>query len=116
MVKCSRVEIRISEHDKRLASEISFNMFGQQNISKLFIKLLHSASYKKPIILEEQLVDFRLAVRQLSGIARNLNQVIRKLHTDDNLPQDFLNDRYLNSLKEYVVSVNNELKTLIKEN
>lgn len=116
MTKDKRVEIRLSSDDKKLAQSLSFMILGKNNTSKLFIKLLRSAENKTPIILDDQLVDFRKAVGQLSGIARNLNQITRRVNSEDVITKDMLSISYLTSLKDYVTGVNNELKKLIKDN
>ena len=116
MIKNSRLEIRISTKDKELAKALSKNFFGDINLSKLFVKLLHATNEKRPIILDEQLIDFRLALRQLSGIARNLNQVTRRLNSDDNFTPNQLGTNYLASLKQYISSLSEEFKRVLDNN
>jgi len=116
MAKKNRLEIRISNTDKELARQLSQEILGDINLSKLFIKMLHATSTTKPIILDEQLVDFRLAVRQLSGIARNLNQVTRRLNSDDNVSLEPLGNNYLATLTQYVCQLNDQFKLIINNN
>lgn len=116
MTKNNRLEIRISTADKALARQLSQEILGDINLSKLFIKMLHTIHTTKPIIIDEQLIDFRLAVRQLSGIARNLNQVTRRLNSDDNISLEPLGNNYLTTLTQYVCQLNDEFKLLINNN
>lgn len=116
MTKDKLFLIRVTEHEKKLAKATSVKILGKENVSKLFIRLVTSASTKLPVIQDDQLVDFRKAVGQLSGIARNLNQIARRVNSEDIITKDTLSISYLMTLKDYVTNVNNEFKKIIKDN
>lgn len=116
MAKDKLFLIRVTEHEKTLAKATSIKILGKENVSKLFIRLVNSASTNLPVIQDDQLIDFRKAVGQLSGIARNLNQIARRVNSEDIITKDTLSISYLMTLKDYVANVNNEFKKIIKDN
>ena len=113
MTKNKQVLIRLTNDDKELAKHVSSEILGKENISKLFVKMLHSTAKNQPILTDVQLATFRLAVCQLSGIARNLNQVTRRLNSEEVVSLDNLGSHYLESLKDYIYKLNNEFKKII---
>lgn len=116
MSKDKYLLIRLTESDKQLARQTSLNVLGKENISRLFLKMLNNTANNSPILSNEQLVDFRLAVSQLSGIARNLNQITRRINSVDIITQDTLSIKYLESVRNYIDEVNNQIKKIVKDN
>lgn len=116
MTKDKFLIIRVTEADRQLAKETSFKLFGKRNVSRLFTKMLNKTANNSPIISDESLTDFRMAVSQLSGMARNLNQITRRINSDDAMTGDYLSMKYLNTISIYIQDVNNQIKKIIKDN
>ncbi len=65
-----------------------------------------------PDLIDKELKEFREAVKQLTGIARNLNQITARINKDNALKTP-LTDEYLKRIKEQVIEVNNRLKSYV---
>ncbi len=87
-------------------------MLGVNNKSRLIRKLLRDYIGLGPDLIDKELKEFREAVKQLTGIARNLNQITARINKDNALKTP-LTDEYLKRIKEQVIEVNNRLKSYV---
>ena len=88
-------------------------MFGRANISKLLVKLVREVIHEGPYLTQDEMYAFCLAVRQVTGIARNLNQITKKLNANAN-PAAF-NAHYLAQLQESVQDLHTALVAVIEK-
>lgn len=112
MNKTKSIRVRLTDEEWTQAESVSLLLFGETNKSRLIRKLLRDYIGFGPDFTHEELNEFRQAVRQLTGIARNLNQITTKLHQNEQLTNRFSND-YLQEVLSHVIEVNDSLKNYI---
>ena len=106
------MRVRLTEEEWQQAEAASIVLFGNTNKSQLLRKLLRDYIGMGPNLTEHELKEFRGAVRQLTGIARNLNQITARINNDEkNITH--LSENYLERVKEKVNNVNEQLKGYI---
>ena len=113
MNKTNSMRIRLTEGEWQEAETASLRLLGTSNKSRLMRKLLRDYVGMGPDLTQVQIQDFREAVRQLTGIARNLNQIATRINNDEKQLAK-VSKNYLDTLKEHVAEVNNTLKKYIK--
>ena len=112
MVKTKPLIIRITEEETFLVEEVSIRLFGRLNKSRLIRKLLRDYIGMGPDLIDEEMQAFREVVKQLTGIARNLNQITARINHNER-EIEHLSIDYLERLKLYVNNVNEQLKQYI---
>ena len=112
MVKTKPLIIRITEEETFLVEEASIRLFGRLNKSRLIRKLLRDYIGMGPDLIDEEMQAFREVVKQLTGIARNLNQITARINHNE-WEIEHLSIDYLERLKLYVNNVNEQLKQYI---
>lgn len=91
----------------------SIDVIGRKNKSRIVRKIIREYLDLGPDLLESEMTDFRHAVRQLSGVARNLNQLTAYVHSDaSNLTK--VTPEYLDRVIKHVNSLSEELKRYVK--
>lgn len=106
------MRVRLTEEEWQHAEAASIALFGNTNKSQLLRKLLRDYIGMGPNLVEQELKEFREAVRQLTGIARNLNQITARINNDEkNITH--LSENNLERIKEKVSNVNAQLKGYI---
>lgn len=110
-MKTTVIHIRVTDDEKLFAEELSLKVFGKQNTSKLVVKLLREAC-GNAYLADKELQEFKQAVRNLTGISRNLNQITRLIHMDKKAP-DTLTANYLKALLSSVQATQASLTALI---
>lgn len=109
MQKTSPVRIRMTHDEVKELEQISIELLGKKNKSRLVRKLVRDFIGFGPDLLDLQMVEFRLAVRQLSGVSNNINQIAKAVNANSNnisrlsleqlkifqLSVDHLNDKLL---------------------
>lgn len=113
MIKTKSMRIRLTDEEWQLAEKASLSLLGNTNKSQLMRKLLRDYVGMGPDLIDIEIEEFRKAVRQLTGISRNLNQIATRINSDEKQLAKISNE-YLNSIKNEVESVNNQLKSYIK--
>lgn len=112
MNKARPLIIRMTDAEVIGLEEFSTALFGRKNKSRIVRKLVREFLGYGPDLLESELNDFRLAVRQLTGMARNLNQITKAVNSDDkNLSK--VDEKYLDKVSSEVASLNDKLKSYI---
>lgn len=111
-MKTTVIHIRVTEDEKAIAEALSEEIFGKQNTSKLIVKLIREAGGAGPYLASKELQEFKLAVRNLTGISRNLNQITRLMHMEKRAP-DSLTVNYLKSILSNVHTTQESLNDLI---
>lgn len=114
-MKTSTIGVRVTESERALVERLSAELFGKPNLSKFIVKLIHNADGCLPIIKAEDLVAFKLANNQLTGIARNLNQITRKINAADDLKY-LPTAKFLEELSKQVNNLKIELAQVINSN
>ena len=107
MPKTTPVRIRMTHDEVKAIEEVSVNLLGRINISKVVRKATRDFLNFGPDLLDLQMAEFRLAVRQLSGISNNLNQVAKAINSDQN-NLSRVRIEHLNSLRISVDTLNNK--------
>ena len=113
MQKTKSMRVRLTDEEWQQAESASEMLFGNKNKSQLIRKLLRDYIGMGPDLTEIEIKEFREAVRQLTGIARNLNQITSRINSDEKKLSN-LSERYMNDIMLHVNNVNNTLKTYIK--
>lgn len=113
MQKTKSMRVRLTDDEWQQAESASEMLFGNKNKSQLIRKLLRDYIGMGPDLTEIEIKEFREAVRQLTGIARNLNQITSRINSDEKQLSN-LSERYMNDIMLHVNNVNNTLKTYIK--
>lgn len=113
MNKTSTVRVRVTEEEKKLLEERSIAITGRNNKSKLLRKIIRELAYLTPDLLEEDIKEFRVAVKNLTGISRNLNQITAKINAGI-YKDDTLSSHKIDVLKDHVDEVNKTLKLYVK--
>jgi phage FluMu protein gp41 len=113
MNKTKSVRIRLTDKEWDDAELASLRLLGTHNKSRLIRKLLRDYLNMGPDLTDREIQDFREAVRQLTGVAINLNQITMKINSDTkNL--DKLSGHDLDAIKKQVRNVNDTLKNYIQ--
>ena len=76
--------------------------------SKLFRKIVREVINNEPDLLPEEMKEFKESVKQLAGMARNLNQLTRAVNSGK-LPVQLSDESYFIALKDEVISLRNQL-------
>ncbi|STX39281.1 plasmid mobilization relaxosome protein MobC [Legionella feeleii] len=114
MNKTKSMRIRLTEEEWLHADSASMLLFGCPNKSRLMRKLLRDYIGMGPDLTEQEIKAFREAVRQLTGIARNLNQITSRINRDKKQTAS-LSDDYIERLKTNVLEINEQLKRYISQ-
>ena len=113
MTRYHHVAVRVTTEEKQQIKALSARLFGKANISKLLLKLLRESLGDGPYLTQDEMYAFCIAVRQITGIARNLNQITKKLNASAN-PAAF-NAHYLTQLQQYVQDLHIALVAVIEK-
>lgn len=103
------MRIRLTEEEWSGADSASIALFGRPNKSRLMRKLLRDYIGMGPDLTDEEMRAFREAIRQLTGMARNLNQITARMNSDNNQNSPLSPD-YIKRLSSLVREVNEQLK------
>ena len=113
MQKTKSMRVRLTDEEWQQAESASESLFGNKNKSQLIRKLLRDYIGMGPDLTDVEIKEFREAVRQLTGIARNLNQITLRINSDEKQLSN-LSENYMNEVMSHVNIVNNTLKKYIK--
>ena len=113
MQKTKSMRVRLTDEEWQQAESASESLFGNKNKSQLIRKLLRDYIGMGPDLTDVEIKEFREAVRQLTGIARNLNQITLRINSDEKKLSN-LSENYMNEVMSHVNIVNNTLKKYIK--
>ncbi len=113
MEKTKSLHIRLTDDEWILSEDASIQLFGQPNRSRFIRKLVRDYIGMGPDLATIEIKEFREAVRQLTGIARNLNQITSRINSDEKQLSS-LSEHYLDDIKSHVDNVNDTLKNYIK--
>lgn len=110
--KLTVVHVRLTLAEKEALAQLSLQWLGCQNLSRLMRRLIRDA-LKCPDVLKDEKEQFIVVVRQLTGIARNFNQLMAAMH-GGKVNANLVNPQYLLQIKQIVESVNEQFKDYIK--
>jgi metal-responsive CopG/Arc/MetJ family transcriptional regulator len=113
MAKTEAVRVRLSLDEKLQLDALSISLIGKKNRSRLVRKLIRDALNLDLDLLDAERLAFQQAIIQLSGVARNLNQ-ITKLYHQGKAGEKRFSDFLLESLIDKVDALNTELKQYVK--
>ena len=112
MNKTKSMRVRLTELEWQQAEMASIALFGTNNKSRLLRKLMRDYIGMGPDLTEQEIKEFREAVRQLTGVARNLNQITARINNNSQELKHVTMD-YLKRIEQSVIELNNELKSYI---
>ena len=112
MLKTKPLIVRVTEKESELVEKASIQLFGRPNKSRYLRKLVRDNIGMGIDLTEQELKIFREAVRQLTGIARNLNQITSRINSDSKQLSQ-LSTNYLERINMHVLAVNDQLKHYI---
>jgi len=107
------MRVRLTDEEWHQAESASLALLGSKNKSQLIRKLLRDYIGMGPDLTAHEIKEFREAVRQLTGIARNLNQIASRINSDEK-QLSYVSEHYIATIKTHVNDVNNTLKNYIK--
>jgi hypothetical protein len=110
--KTHTIHVRLTPIEKEQGEILSETLLGKPNLSRLIRILLREAIGAGPDLLPKEREEFSLAIRQLTGIARNLNQITAAIHSDKNQIKRF-SESNIEGLLKHVTSVRDTLKQVI---
>ncbi|WP_019218372.1 plasmid mobilization relaxosome protein MobC [Legionella tunisiensis] len=114
MVKTKSMRIRLTEEEWNSADSASTALFGTPNKSRLMRKLLRDYIGMGPDLTDKEITAFREAIKQLTGMARNLNQITARINSD-NKQVSQLSPDYIRRLSSLVREVNEQLKGYVSQ-
>ena len=113
MNKTSTLRVRVSDQELRQLEELSVAKFGYKNKGRLLRKIVRDYIGMGPDLLAHEMQVFRQASSQLTGIARNLNQITARIN-DNPVKVDLVTVKKLDELSNYVNEVNSAVKGYVK--
>jgi hypothetical protein len=113
MEKTKVLHIRLTDEEFRLIEEASIRVLGRPNKGRFIRKLIRDYIGMGPDLTTDELNVLSDAVRQLTGIARNLNQITSRINSDEK-QLSTLSEHYMDTIKTSVDKVNNTLKDYVK--
>lgn len=111
--KTTSIRVRLTENEKQHLETLSIKLQGRINISRLVRKFIRDAIGLGPDLLVQESKQFQIAVRQLTGIARNLNQITAAIHSDKTAEKRLTMD-YLKRLEQSTHTLKKELLRFIE--
>jgi len=97
------------EESEKLSNYV--NKIGVKR-SKLFKKVVREIINNEPDLIVEEMKEFKNAVRQLSGISANLNQITRAINSGK-VPKNSIKQSYYSDLNDNVNELKNKLNLYI---
>ena len=96
MEKTKLLHVRLTDEECLLVEKASIQLIGKPNKSRFIRKLVRDYIGMGPDLTEREIKEFREAVRQLTGISRNLNQITSRINSDEkqlsNLSEHYLDN------------------------
>ena len=108
--KTAMARCRLTPDEDELFSNYASNQGTDK--SKLQRKIIRELITKKPHLLSEEMQIFRDAVRNISGISRNLNQ-LAKLANSGRIPERLFEESYHKHLREEIDGLRQKLDDVI---
>ncbi len=96
--------------------DVAFNKLVErygESRSRLIRKMIREAVNGEPDLLTDEQSLLKIAIRQLIGIANNLNQVTMAIHAG--LTHRVVDEKYLSEVFKHVIQVKLELQNSIKK-
>lgn len=111
--KTKPLVIRITQKEKENLENACIKIEEKPNKSRLIRKIIREYIYEKPDLLSYEMEAFRRAVRNLTGLSRNLNQITKKINAGE-LKPDQLTTNKINDLQNSVSALNDQVKHYIE--
>lgn len=112
MQKTRPLIVRMTQEEITRIEEYSEAILGRNNKSRVVRKLVRDGIGFGPDLIDSEMIEFRTAVRNLTGISRNLNQITKAINSSpDNCNK--IDNKKLDELKKYVEDISSELKVYI---
>jgi hypothetical protein len=108
--KTESLRVRITPEENEAFIALALNM--EESRSRLVRKMVREAITGNIDLLTDEQSLLKIAIRQLIGIANNLNQITATMHANTTPPA--IDMKYLEELKEYVYAVKSELVNYVK--
>lgn len=111
MIKSEALKVRLTIEEnskfKKIADDIGVTR------SRLLRKMIREVINKDIDLLTDEQTLLRIAIRQLVGIANNLNQITAVMHSGKS--HRTIDDHYLNELKNHVILVRKSFESHVKQ-
>ena len=107
----NRQTFRLLPHEAEL-----FEQYAKENgtdRSKILIKVVRELITEKPHLLPEELEEFKNATRQLMGIGRNFNQLVKVVRAGG-APPALYNETYYHAIIERIEDLKASLNSYIE--
>jgi len=109
--KTTMLHVRLTEEEaeafKRLAGSVG------ENRARLLRKMIRESVNGIPDLLHDEQSLLMVAIRQLVGIAHNLNQITAAMHSGKT--HRSVDEGYLTEIKKYVSSTTSSLEDCVKK-
>jgi len=96
------INVRVTQEERDAFNQLSVDLLGKRSASRLLRKLVREALHLGPDLINEERKDFQHALRQLTGIARNLNQITASINSGNHASIERLTVAYLSRLSDEV--------------
>lgn len=112
--KDKTIVVRVSDAERKALEDFSKVLFGSPNKSRLLRKIFREYLALGRDLIPQELELFRDTVRQLSGVARNLNQITQKLHALG-VKEYPLTQQLLQQIQTSIEKTNTDLRSYIRK-
>ena len=109
--KTQVLRVRLTEEEAHAFIKVAESL--RETRSRLLRKMIREAINQSPDLLSDERSVLLIAIRQLVGIARNLNQVTAAMHSGA-VPRT-MDEQYLSSVISYVKEVKNSFEVHIRK-
>lgn len=109
--KTQALQVRLTDEEAKAFKQVA-DAFGE-NRASLARKMIRETINQTPDLLQDEKSLFMVAVRQLVGIAHNLNQITKAIHSGTK--RRSVDEKYLSEVKRYVLDVKTELESYVKK-
>ena len=109
--KTQVLRVRLTEEEAHAFIKVAESL--RETRSRLLRKMIREAINQSPDLLSDERSVLLIAIRQLVGIARNLNQVTAAMHSG--AVHRTMDEQYLSSVISYVKEVKNAFEVHIRK-
>jgi predicted DNA-binding protein len=111
MIKSEALKVRLTIEENNTFKKIA-NDIGETR-SRLLRKMIREAINNDIDLLTDEQSLLKIAIRQLVGIANNLNQITAAIHSDKS--HRTINEHYLNELRNHIIAVRKTFESHVKK-
>lgn len=105
------LQVRLTDEEAKAFKQVA-DALGE-NRARLTRKMIRETINQTPDLLQDEKSLFMVAIRQLVGIAHNLNQITKAIHSGTT--RRSVDEKYLSEVKRNVLDVKTELESYVKK-